>query len=213
MKQIRFFLIILACCLASAAVFAQDSSNSELLPEKLAVPEVKAAETQQAPPWGVIVASCIAVGIILLFLEAAVIPGFGAAGILGILVLTAALILGFLKLSPARALIALGASVVALVLLVLWFLYVFPKTSMGSHFILQKSSLPEDGYVAGSDKSAYVGKIGVTATMLRPSGIAKIDGERVDVMTDGEFVEKDVEIKVVKIHENNVIVTPTNQEA
>lgn len=66
----------------------------------------------------------------------------------------------------------------------------------------------ENGYIAVDDNERYVGKTGVTTTVLRPSGIARIEGERVDVITDGEFVEKGVEIRGSQTGAGKIVVTP-----
>jgi len=51
-----------------------------------------------------------------------------------------------------------------------------------------------------------VGREGVTATPLRPSGMAWIDGRKVDVVTLGDYIEKDVPIRVVDNSGNRVVV-------
>ena len=58
----------------------------------------------------------------------------------------------------------------------------------------------EEGYVAGrQEQNAYIGKVGVAATTLRPAGTVELeDGTRIDVVTAGEFIEKGEPVQVVR---------------
>lgn len=51
--------------------------------------------------------------------------------------------------------------------------------------------------MGNADRKDLVGKTGVAQTVLRPSGRALIDGELVDVITEGEFYEPGTAIRVV----------------
>ena len=51
-----------------------------------------------------------------------------------------------------------------------------------------------------------VGQRGITVTALRPSGIALVDGRRVDVATEAEFVDKGSEIEVVSVNGVKILV-------
>jgi membrane-bound serine protease (ClpP class) len=57
-----------------------------------------------------------------------------------------------------------------------------------------------------SAKQELVGKSGVTITPLRPSGIAEIEGRRVDVLTAGAFIEKNKPIVVVQAKGLHILV-------
>jgi membrane-bound serine protease (ClpP class) len=213
MKHLCLILLLIL----SALPLSAGVSDAELLPTKSEetaqpVSATSPASKAEEPAWGLTVVMLLLGGFLFMFLEIAVIPGFGVTGILGILLLGGGLVTAFLKLSTGMALVATFAAIVGVVLLLLWFFMVFPKTRMGKQFILQTDASSKNGFVAVEDNSAYIGKEGVTVTMLRPSGIAKIDGERVDVMTDGEFVEKGVKVRVTKTRQNTIIVTPVEEE-
>jgi len=150
-------------------------------------------------------------GLILLGLEAFVVPGFGVLGILGIIVL----VYGMFTLlvpdipTPAdvnRALFGLTISVIGgiagLIMLI---------RSMGRSKIWQKISLPTsqvhtDGYDQSVGKEDFVGRKGVALTKLRPAGTADFDGERVDVVTLGDYIDVDTAIEVVRVDGNRIIV-------
>jgi membrane-bound serine protease (ClpP class) len=57
-----------------------------------------------------------------------------------------------------------------------------------------------------------VGKSGVALTLLRPAGIAEIDGKRVDVMTAGEFLAKGCRVTVVKAEGMHILVREADAE-
>lgn len=187
-------------------------SDGNLLPEKTTV--VKSGESSddssklQEPPWGITVVLLMLGGFFFMFLEIAIIPGFGITGIIGILLLLGGITAAYIKLSTMMAVVATFAGIFGVAALMLWFFLVFPKTRMGKQFVLETDSSVAEGFLAVEDMKKYEGKQGVSLTMLRPSGIARIDGERVDVITDGEFVEKGVEIRVVKTGAGRIIVAP-----
>lgn len=54
--------------------------------------------------------------------------------------------------------------------------------------------------------AGYLDKTGHTLTTLRPAGMARIDGDRVDVVSRGEFIEKDSLIQVIDVAGNQIIV-------
>jgi membrane-bound serine protease (ClpP class) len=151
-------------------------------------------------------------GFLFLFLEIAIIPGFGAAGIIGLLLLGSGLVFAFLKLSMTMAVAATVSAMVGLVFLLIWFFYYFPKTSLGKKFVLEAESSVEDGCIAVQDLKRYVGKEGVTQTMLRPSGIALVEGERLDVISDCEFLEKGTPVKIVKATGGRLVVAAKDPE-
>ena len=80
-----------------------------------------------------------------------------------------------------------------------------PRTSLGKSFILTGPTDAKEQTVETGLKDME-GKEGVAKTMLRPSGVAIIEGERIDVQTEGEIVEKDSRIQVVKVVGNTVFV-------
>jgi len=75
----------------------------------------------------------------------------------------------------------------------------------------QRISLPEtetqaEGYSGSLGLEEMVGKSGVAITSLRPAGTALIEGQRVDVVTQGTFIDKDSEVTIIRIDGNRVVV-------
>ena len=53
---------------------------------------------------------------------------------------------------------------------------------------------------------ALVGRTGKAATVLRPTGTMEIDVDRIDVVTEGEFVSMGSEVRVLYVQGNRVVV-------
>jgi len=75
-----------------------------------------------------------------------------------------------------------------------------------SHFILKKKQTKESGYTSSDERIDLEGSYGVAQTDLRPYGVALINDERVDVTTDGEYIQKGTRVQVVKVKGMNVVV-------
>jgi len=151
------------------------------------------------------------VGVGLLLLEIFVIPGFGVAGISGIALIIAGLLFTLDtaagRLSAAAT--TLAQAVIMMAVLGGLLIYILPKTSLWKSTVLQAEESVEGGYTAPPSELARLeGKRGVSLSPLRPSGVALIDGERVDVLTEGEFVEPNVEVEVVRVEGGKVVVRP-----
>lgn len=144
-------------------------------------------------------------GIILMLIELFV-PGFGIFGAIGI----GSLILGIVLASydTTYGLVSLGiAFVVTIVVLALGIKYLGHRGTW-NRFILKDELNKESGYIANKTREELVGKIGKSVTPLRPSGTILIEGERIDAVTEGGFIQSNVSIQVVKVEWNRVIVRP-----
>lgn len=75
--------------------------------------------------------------------------------------------------------------------------------------VLHADEKAEAGYVATGEHEVLLGKVGVAYTPLRPSGTGLIDGRRVNVAADGEFIERDSQITVVEVEGNRIVVRKT----
>ena len=143
----------------------------------------------------------------LLFLEIAIIPGFGIAGVSGLIFLVISLGLAFWKLSKAWAIGVTIFAVIGVGLLIYFMVGILPQTKLGKKFILSETSPAPEDISAVDNTTRFLGAEGVAISNLRPSGIAKIADERVDVITDGDFIEKGTKIKVIKTTAGRVIVS------
>jgi membrane-bound serine protease (ClpP class) len=67
---------------------------------------------------------------------------------------------------------------------------------------------PGSSGVAATASPALVGRTAAAATVLRPAGVVEIDGERLDVVTNGEFVEAGRAVRIVAVEGNRIVVEP-----
>lgn len=154
----------------------------------------------------------VGAGVILLAIELFVTPGFGAVGVLGL----AALLAGFgLSLVGAGAtwsviLGAVGRVAVSLLLAIvaaLGLLRFLPRLPLGRRLILETELSAREGFASAPEADrAWLGKRGTAASTLRPAGIADIEGERVDVVSDGEYIGAGDPITVVRVDGNRIVV-------
>lgn len=135
------------------------------------------------------------VGMIFLMIELFV-PGFGIFGGLGLVALVLCIV--FQAHSLAEGLLLL------LIIAVIVFLLAFVAARSLKRGWLYRSSLvlkdaeeKDAGYVAKDDYSRFSGKEGLSVTPLRPAGMAEIDGEKADVVTQGEFIPKGTRVGVI----------------
>lgn len=107
-----------------------------------------------------------------------------------------------------RATLVLGVvELVAAVVAGYFSIHYIPKTRAGQKMIL--SSAHTATHVPPLDPKTLVGHTGVAHTVLRPTGVAIIDGKRVDVRAESGMIEAGSAVQVVGIHENQVIVRKT----
>ncbi len=144
-------------------------------------------------------------GIVLIFMEMFV-PG-GIIGIIGTILLGAAVYLCFSYYgSNAGIVVLVICSVVTICAFFCWFKFV-PQTSLGRKVILGEQVSKENGYHSDSVSEAKLeGCEGISESELRPSGIALINDERYDVVTDGEFLEPKTRIRVLRVDGNRIMV-------
>ena len=148
-------------------------------------------------------------GLGLIALEVFVIPGFGVAGILGITLMIGSIFFVFDKAYEFQtAVMWLSISVIMSAALVILAAVYLPETQVFRRLALSTVMDTESGYHSSSseDFQAYLGKSGTALTPLRPSGTARIANNRVDVVTVGDFIARDSNIKVVSVEGPKVFV-------
>ncbi|CUA79940.1 NfeD family protein [Anoxybacillus suryakundensis] len=150
-----------------------------------------------------------AIGLILLVIELFV-PG-GVIGLLGLGTLVWSLFLAA-KHSPFIT-VSLAVAVVSALMMGLWLSRVSKKKMMlFEKIVLTDEQRNEKGYVSHEARIDLIGKRGVSLTVLRPSGTALIDGGRVDVVTEGEYIERNRPIEVVYVDGLKIVVREWKKE-
>lgn len=161
--------------------------------------------------WEVLI--LLAVGAILLLVEALVIPGFGVAGVLGLVAVGASILLSLIGQMPTMtdllvALQVLGTSAL-IVGFVGWQLVKrLPNDRRTNRLFHQDALLRELGYVSSASRSELVGAEGVAVTDLRPSGTARFGEESIDVVSSGSFVKAGSAVRIVQAEGYRHVVEP-----
>ncbi|MCD8511974.1 MAG: nodulation protein NfeD [Bacillus sp. (in: Bacteria)] len=143
------------------------------------------------------------VGIILLLIEVFV-PGFGIFGIIGIGSIIGSMVLA--SYSTANILFSLLiAAVLTIIMSVLFFKYVGYSGPL-KRVILTDSIKTDEGYVSNVTRQEMVGKVGEALTVLRPSGTALFDDERLDVVSEGGYIAQGKKVKIVATAGSRIVV-------
>jgi membrane-bound serine protease (ClpP class) len=154
----------------------------------------------------------VSIGAALIGLEVFAIPGFSIAGIAGIVVLVAGLGLALVGAGATISVVITALGRVALSILLamagaLALLRFLPQLPFGRHLVLDAGMPATLGYVSAPERdSRLLGQTGTALSPLRPAGIATIDGVRVDVVSDGGFIEAGTPIEVTRVEGNRVVV-------
>jgi len=139
------------------------------------------------------------VGAALMLLET-LLPGL-VAGAVGFCCLIAAVVVGYVNFGPRTGNAVLVIVVIGLVVGTACWIRYFPDSRMAQVFI-SKGSIGN----INAEQPELLNQTGTALTQLRPSGMAKIDGRRVDVVTEGNLIEKGATVKVVGIEGIRVVV-------
>ena len=166
-----------------------------------------------AANWEILV---FVIGLMLIAVELFVLPGFGVAGIGGIVLVTGGLIMALLDntnfdfrdVSAERwgeAVLTVLAGLVLGFVAMIWLSH-----KIGRRGIFRRVALVADleEAVSSPDLSALVGQEGVAVTVLRPSGKVRIGTEWYDGVSEAGFIEKGSRVKVLRFENAQLYVVP-----
>ena len=157
------------------------------------------------------------VGIALILVEVFLIPGFGFTGIFGIALVFVSMVGAMVRIIPGGSWLPAWSDLedpvrvtgVALLITgvgVLILSRFLPRSPLFGRLTLATANSATAGYTAGPDTAPLVGKTGITVNQLRPAGTARFDGERLDVVTSGEFIEAGTPVRIIEAHGSRIIV-------
>jgi membrane-bound serine protease (ClpP class) len=136
-------------------------------------------------------------------------PGVGIFGLVGVLLLFGSL---FFMLGANVDAVYMLAGGTVLAIIVFYFIgKKLPKSRLLDKISLKNRSTVDKGYSSQSDKSGYLYQRGRTITILRPAGTIRIGKERVDAVSNGAFIDRDVDVRVIKVEGTRVVVEPVPQ--
>ena len=159
-------------------------------------------------------------GLALLVVEIAFIPGFGIAGLVGILLMVASLLLSQLgqaelwEIKDVDAIAAkvgwLAASMIGAIVMSAAFLRALPRFAAFNRLILQSETPAAEGYVSAPRErdEELLGREGVALSDLRPVGVGSFEGRRLDIIAEGEFIPGNTRIRVIEARGSRIVVRP-----
>lgn len=148
------------------------------------------------------------IGFFLIFLEF-YLPGavMGITG--GVLVFVALILFVADNPSPIAIFLAVIGVVVSLVLLVKFAIWRI-RTAKADNSIYSADN--QVGFQACSYDSSMIGKSGVVVTDLKPGGHILIEGQRLQAISQNNYLVKGTEVLVIGGQEQSLIVKPKNKE-
>ncbi|HEY0797767.1 MAG TPA: NfeD family protein [Candidatus Baltobacteraceae bacterium] len=146
-------------------------------------------------------------GVAGILFELHVLPGHGVGGIVGGFALLTAIFLAFGGVSFVY--VAAQALAIALVLSIIFVtlaLRAFPQSAFMRKLVFTGVQGPN--YVSSSNFMPYLGHTGTAVSFLRPAGVASVDGMRINVLTEGDFVPAGTPIEVTRVEGARIFVRP-----
>jgi membrane-bound serine protease (ClpP class) len=175
----------------------------------------------------------LGIGLLLLGVELFLLPGFGIAGLLGLLAIGISLIGSFVPEEPVRpgdfplfnwpslpgtwdaiqyGITVMSSSIIVATMGIILLIRYLPQLAVGRLLI---PANPEAEALAVGERApeVFVGDIGVVTGPLRPSGPARFGQEIVDVTSQGEYVDVGKRVQVIKREGMNIFVRPIPSES
>lgn len=159
-----------------------------------------------------ILVGCVLAAMIFVVFEILT-PSVGLLTLLSVAAMAGAVYEGF-QISGTVGIVTLIGLLVGMPVYVLLLLKYLPRTRLGRRLFL--------GPVVGTANTAapsaaewaeLVGKVGLAETVLRPSGMIRIDGQRVPATAESGMIDKGTEVKVIRSVGVNVVVRPVRPES
>lgn len=163
------------------------------------------------------------IGFCLLFVEVFITPGFGLLGISGIVLILISLLNAMSWQVPGEilpsisgdgatlqhALTNLALGMIGTVILGCAAGKFLPKSKLARPLVLNTRTDKSEGFSASHEHTDLIGKEGIAEMNLHPAGRALFDGERVNVITHGGFIEKGTAIRITEAHGSRIVVEKT----
>lgn len=149
---------------------------------------------------------CFVAGIVCLVLEAFM-PGFGLPGVSGIFMEVVAVVLCWSNVSKAAA---LGMTLIILSLVAIAVSMSLRSAAKGrlskSAMILKHTESAEEGYRSSDDMNSFLGMEGIATTVLRPTGMAEFDDVKLNVVSDGAYIQPGSKVRIVRVEGSKILV-------
>ena len=161
----------------------------------------------------------LVIGALLIGVEIFILPGFGVAGITGIIIIAAGLVLAFQtfvipdpsfpwegKLLMKNVAMVIGSFIGAILVSLFTIRFILPRMSKLMKGPYLEATLKDTNVDTLSRLEVQPGDRGIARTFLRPSGKVFVKEQKIDAITQGEFIDKGAAIEIERIDQNRVIV-------
>jgi membrane-bound ClpP family serine protease len=135
-------------------------------------------------------------------------PGFGAPGIGGIVLLVLGVVLTAQGLLEGLVIIIIILAILGIMLTLV--LHSAARGHLSKALVLTDSLKKESGYIGAEDLEFFLGKEGTVISILRPSGSADFDGDKLDVVSEGDYIQKGTKIRIIKVEGRRILVRPVS---
>jgi membrane-bound serine protease (ClpP class) len=156
-------------------------------------------------------------GLVAIAVEVLIIPGFGVAGVVGLLMIGASIVMAMLGNIPTfgdvtTAIAVLGSAlVITLAVFYAWFRHL-PSSNRFAGLLLKKSLDKEGGFISAPERTDLIGQVATTVTDLRPAGTARVGDERIDVVSEGEFIASGSSVRILRAEGYRLVVREAESE-
>lgn len=149
-----------------------------------------------------IIGALILVGIVLLLLEILVIPGITVAGIAGIIAIGSGIFMTYTQYGTTVGHFTLIGIFILMVILTIIALKskTWNKVKLDTKIDSKMVNVQED--------QVKIGEKGVTLSRLAPMGKVIINDETFEAQSNGEFIDQNTPIEVIKLSQNKIVVKP-----
>ncbi|MEK3934151.1 nodulation protein NfeD [Sporosarcina sp. FSL W7-1349] len=137
-------------------------------------------------------------------------PG-GIAGIIGSLAIIGSIIMagGNPLYMGISVLIAIAIAATGMGIIMKFF---GKKLHLLNKMVLMDATDTESGYVSNVNRVELLGKVAKTTTPLRPAGTIELDGERIDVVSQGSYIDRGKDVIIVKVEGSRIVVRETDEK-
>ena len=143
-----------------------------------------------------------AIGILVIFAEI-FIPSFGLLAVIALAVFSYSLYLVFTTISSTAGLVFAGLDLLLVPVCIVFGMKILAKSPLA---LRQELSRKQGVVSQAKELETYLHLKGVSITDLRPAGMAEINTKRLDVVTDGEYIEANTPVVVTSVTGNRIIV-------
>ena len=142
-------------------------------------------------------------GLALLIVEM-FLPGFGVAGISGLVCASVGIVLGAQNLLEAVVLICVLLFVLGILLTIV--LRSAAHGRLSKTLVLGDQLTAGEGFASNDDLAYFINREGVTLTPCHPAGTADFDGVKLDVVSESVFIPQQQPIRVIAVQGRRIVV-------